>query len=289
MRGAKPERALEEALAERVAAGASDVLLAAVSGGPDSVALAALLARHAEGRGARVVLAHVNHGLRSSAGRDEAVVLALGTTLRLRVVTRALAPGAASEARLRTARYAVLASIARSVGARRILTAHHAGDQAETVLLALFRGTGPAGLAGIAPVRPMAGGLTLERPLLAVPKADLIAYCAARALPYALDPSNDDTAYRRNAVRAALAGLRQTFPRLDAAVARCAALVRDEEAGNPRALLRRTLREEVEGAAGDLRDVTFERIEAVARAVERRRPGRHHLRPGVEVTLRRTP
>lgn len=288
MRRARPERALETSFAEWVAARPGEVLVAAVSGGPDSVALAALLARRAEECDARLVLAHVNHGVRPSAGRDEGVVLALGTALRARVVTRALQAGPASEARLRSGRYTSLAAIAREAGAARIFTAHHAGDQTETVLLALFRGTGPAGLAGIPSARPLNGGLTLERPLLKVPKEELIVYAAARRLPYASDPTNADLGYRRNAVREALAGLRAQFPQLDAAVARCASLVAAEKDETARALLRRRLREEVAVATGDLRDVSFERIEAVARAVERGRPGRHHLRAGLEVTVRKS-
>jgi tRNA(Ile)-lysidine synthase len=286
MRGAKPERALEARFAECVAAQPGETLVAAVSGGPDSAALAALLTRHAAERGARVVLGHVNHGVRPSAGRDEGVVLALAAALQARAVVRALAPGSRSEASLRSARYAQLSAIAEETGAARVFTAHHAEDQSETVLLALFRGTSPAGLAGMPPVRRLAAGVSLVRPLLGAPRAALLAYCAERHLPYALDPSNDDQAYRRNALRTALAELRGVFPGLDAAVARCAAIARDEHSGSERAALRRRLREELAAATGHSRDMTYERLDAVARAVENRRPGRHFVREGVEVTIR---
>ena len=133
MRRAHPERALEKAVAEAVAASAGETLLAAVSGGPDSAALAALLAHHATECGARVVLAHVNHGTRSSAARDEAVVLSLASLLGVRALVRTLGPGERSEARLRGARYAQLVDSARESGARRVFTAHHAEDQTETV------------------------------------------------------------------------------------------------------------------------------------------------------------
>jgi tRNA(Ile)-lysidine synthase len=289
MRGARPERALEAALAEAVAARPGEVLVAAVSGGPDSAALAALLATHAAGAGARLVLAHVNHGVRPSALRDEGVVLALGTALRVRVLVRALDPGPKTEARLRTARYAALAEMARATGARRVFTAHHAEDQTETVLLALFRGTSPAGLAGMPPSRRLDAGISLARPLLGVTHRELIAYCAGRLLPYALDPSNDETVYRRNAVRQALGELRGSFPGLDAAVARCAAIARGERDASERSALRRHLREELMGAAGQVPEMTYERLDAVARALERKRPGRHYLTPGLEVTIRRSP
>ena len=286
MRGSHPERSLERLVAEAVRPRTGEVLVAAVSGGPDSVALAALLAHGAAPAGAHVVVAHVNHGARPGSDQDEAVVLALGSTLGLRVVTRRLEPGPAGEARLRRGRYAALGEIARNVGARRIFTAHQAEDQTETVLLALFRGTGPAGLAGMPPVRRLGAGLSLERPLLAATKAQLTAYALARRLPFALDPTNESPGYRRNAVRRALGDLRGSFPGLDAAVARWAAIARQERAGAEPALIRRDLRAELAAALGDARDLTFERLDAAARSVAERRPGRHFLRPGVELVVR---
>jgi tRNA(Ile)-lysidine synthase len=283
MRRARPERALEQAVAEKVAASRGETLLAAVSGGPDSTALAALLAEHAARAEANLVVAHVNHASRASAARDEGVVLALATLLGVRVVVRALVPGSSSEARLRSARYAQLADLARDLGVRRVLTAHHAEDQTETVLMALFRGTGPAGLAGMPETRRLAGGVTLVRPLLGTTHAELVAYCRSRRLPFALDPSNDDLAYRRNALRAALAQLRRSFPGLDAAVARSAAIARDDLTGDERGSLRRRLREELIAATGQVRDMSYERLDAVARALQRRRAGRHFVRPGLEV------
>jgi tRNA(Ile)-lysidine synthase len=275
MRGARPLAALEAALAERAALGAGETVIVAASGGPDSTALSALLAKAARTAGATVVLAHVAHGVRPGAAQDEAVVLAAGAALGVRVVATALPPGPAAEERLRTERYAALARVARTCAARRVFTAHHAEDQTETVLLALFRGTGPSGLGGMAPERELEPGLTLARPLLDVEPADLRRYCNARGLPYALDPSNLDTRYRRNAVRAALVELRASFPRLDAAVARCAAILREERAATPRAAVR----------AG-LRDLTFERLDTVARALEAGTAGRHFLGSGVEVVVK---
>ncbi len=285
MRGARPRAALETLVAERVAARRDDVLVAAVSGGSDSVALASLLARCARRAGATLALAHVNHGLRGRAWQDEAVVLALGTTLGIRAIARSLPPGRAAEARLRDERYATLAAIARELGARRVFTAHHAEDQTESVLLALFRGTGPDGLLGMASTRPLADGIVLERPLLGIEPAALRAYCGYQRLAYAVDGSNDDLAYRRNAVRSALVALRVSFPHLDAAVARCAQILRAEREETPRAALRQRLRLEVRAVTGDARDVSFERLDAAARALEEETPGRHFLRRGVEAII----
>ncbi len=112
-----------------------------------------------------------------------------------------------------------------------VATAHHAEDQTETVFLALLRGTGRPGCAECA-----AGGgwrrdwiwsvLSSE-----IPSETLREYCHARALPYAVDPSNADTTLRRNAVREALSALRPLFPGLDAAVARAAEVVAEERDG----------------------------------------------------------
>ena len=285
MRGAKPERDLELRAARDFAIASGEVVIVAASGGPDSTALAALVAMACAEVGGSLVLAHVNHALRRGAWQDEGVVLATGATLGARVVAVSLGPGSSSEARLRDERYAALADIARGARARRIFTAHHAADQTETVLLALFRGAGPAGLSGIPRTRELEPGLVLERPLLAVEPEELRAYCSLRHLAYALDPTNTDPAYRRNAVRASLPALRLAYPHLDAAVARCAKILGEERAGLPRAGLRERLRAELVATTGDARDVTFERLDAAARAIERGSAGRHFLRHGVEVVV----
>ncbi len=285
MRGARPFVALEAAVAATVDPRPGETLVAAVSGGPDSVALAALLLPAIRAVGGTLVLAHANAGLRPGSWQDEAVVLGVGATLGVRVLARSLPSGLADEARLRDDRYTALGDVARAVGATRIVTAHHAADQTETVFLALLRGTGPDGLAGMERERDLAPGLRLVRPLLGTEPEELAAYALAHHLPYAVDPSNADPAYRRNAVRAALASLRPSFPHLDAAVARCAAILREERAGDDRALARSGLRAAIAAATGDARDLTHERLDAAARALERGRPGRHFLRRGVELVV----
>jgi tRNA(Ile)-lysidine synthase TilS/MesJ len=194
-------------------------------------------------------------------------------------------PGRADEASLRGARYAALTELADVLGAAGIATAHTAEDQTETVLLALFRGTGLAGLAGIAPLRELPSGKPLLRPLLRATHAELLAELHRSGLPYVLDPTNRERRYRRNAVRSALAELRADFPQLDRSVARCAAIVRAELTGGERVVARRRLRVEL-AARGDLRDIPFERIEAALDA----RPGRRvFLKRGLEhATAERT-
>jgi len=279
MRGAKPERALDALVTGAVTFAAGETVLVACSGGPDSVALASVLDRVARESGFAVVLAHVNHGVRASAWQDECVVLSVAARLGRPVAVRALQGVASDEAALRDARYAALEQIARERGATTIATAHTAEDQTETVLLALFRGTGPDGLGGMPDERPLAAGLRLVRPLLRAGHDELRAELGRSGLPYVLDPSNADPRYRRSAVRAALIGLRAEFPGLDRAVARCAEILRDERDGDPRALERRALRERLR-EDGLLRDIPFERIEA---ALHARPEARVFLKPGLEL------
>ncbi|MBD5657585.1 MAG: tRNA(Ile)-lysidine synthetase, partial [Candidatus Eremiobacteraeota bacterium] len=125
MRGGRPDAALERTIRE-IPLAADETIVAAVSGGPDSVALATLLAGAASEAGATLVLGHVNHGLRASAWQDEAVVLALGAALRLRVRSVLLEAGSSAEERLRDERYEALTEIARDAGARRVFAARHA-------------------------------------------------------------------------------------------------------------------------------------------------------------------
>jgi tRNA(Ile)-lysidine synthase len=240
--------------------------------------MAASLDRVARSLGFELVLAHVNAGLRESAWQDECVVLSVAGRLGRVVRVAAPPPARDDEASLRSARYAALVEIASERKASAIATAHTAADQTETVLLALFRGTGLAGLAGMAPVSALPGGLRLVRPLLRVTHADLLDELHRSGLPYALDPTNRERRYRRNAVRAALTELRSDFPQLDRSVARCAQIVRDELAGGGRVEARRRLRAQL-ADRGELRDIPFERIEAALDA----RPGRRvFLKPGLE-------
>jgi tRNA(Ile)-lysidine synthetase-like protein len=283
MRGAKPERAIAAIVEEQLDLQRDATVVVACSGGPDSVALAELTVAAAERRGARVVLAHVNHALRDSSDQDEFVVVSVAMRLGCAVRIARLEGGRSDEAHLRDRRYEALAGIARESGAASVVTAHTAEDQTETVLLALFRGTGLEGIAGMPPRRRIAPGIDVVRPLLRVTHEQLRAQILREALPYALDPTNDATAYRRNALRAVLDELRREFPHLDASVSRCSEIVRDELAGTQVAKRRKAIRERLRGA-GELTDVPFERIEAAVRAFERNKRARVFIKPGVELT-----
>ena len=275
---------MEQALERDGVVARGDRLVVACSGGADSVALAAALAHVAKPMELELTLAYVHHGTRESAWQDECVVLRIGATFGIPVRVAALAAGSRDEAGLRDARYDALLELARERGANAVATAHHAEDQSETVLLALFRGAGPDGLAGIRARRPLAADVDLIRPLLRIPSDDLRYYCHVHALPYAVDPTNADASFRRNAVREALGALRPLFPGLDAAVARAADLVGDELAGEPRADLRRQVRDALAGQDA-LRDVDFAHVEAAVRALERGTSGRFHMKAGLELII----
>jgi tRNA(Ile)-lysidine synthase len=228
-------------LVERAVQGATDLfprgaaVLAACSGGPDSVALAAALVRCADGLGIRVIIGHVDHGLRPESARDaehvRSIAARLGVAFHLARLEGLDTSELGLEAAAREHRYRALASLARDARADRIATGHTRRDQAETTLLRLARGGGPGALAGIRRSRALSAEVLLVRPLLDVPRAATEAYCAAAGLHVLADPHNDDA--QRTRVR-----LRQLFPtlasalnpRLEEALAGTARLAADEDA-----------------------------------------------------------
>jgi tRNA(Ile)-lysidine synthase len=284
VRGTHPERALEQTLEQGGVIRKGDRVLVACSGGSDSVGLAAILAAIAKPMELTLSIAHVNHGVRHSAWQDEAVALRTGAALAVPVTIVALEPQKRDEATLRDARYDALIACAAERGANVVATGHNAEDQTETVLLALFRGTGPQGLAGMPSRRELTSGVDLARPLLRVEREQIRAYVQRAGLPYAVDPTNADGQLRRNAVREALVALRPLFPGLDAAVSRAAEVVGAELSGAPEAFLRRQVRDALRDHEA-LRGVDFEHVEAAVRALERGNTGRFSMGPGVEVTI----
>ena len=286
MRGAKPEASIEQRIERDGVIRRGDRVAIACSGGADSVALVHALASLRRSLELQLSIVHVNHGTRESAWQDECVVLRIGAAFGLAVRVVPLEGDRHDEAALREARYGALVEQAREAGAHVIATAHHQEDQSETVLLALLRGAGPDGLAGMRARRPLAAGIDLARPLLRVPSEELRRVCHAHALPYAVDPTNADRGLRRNALREALDALRPLFPGLDAAVARTAEVLTEERAGTQRADLRREVRAAL-AAQESLQDVDFVHVEAAVRALERGGSGRFHMKKGVELRIER--
>ncbi|MGA9529678.1 MAG: tRNA lysidine(34) synthetase TilS [Terriglobales bacterium] len=196
---------------------AGDRVAVAVSGGADSVALLLLLLELQNELGIVLSVAHVNHKLRSTeSDEDEQFVARLASDRELEFAscTAALNPpqGAGIESAARRLRYQFFRELARAGRASKIATAHTLDDQAETVLLRMFRGTGIRGLAGILPrLRLQDGGLSgiseasfcgeVVRPLLGFWRADLREYLRARGQDWREDSSNDDVSFLRNRVR----------------------------------------------------------------------------------------
>jgi tRNA(Ile)-lysidine synthase len=209
-------------------------VLVALSGGPDSVALLHVL-QTLERRGHLAVcgVAHFNHQLRGAeADADELFCRELAASLGLPIVVgrgdvRALAreSGRSIEDAAREARYAFLTGAMPALEAGAVAVGHSLDDQAETFLMRLIRGAGPAGLAG---VRPRAGAVI--RPLLDISRADLRDYAAGHGLRSREDSSNADIAIPRNRVRLELLPhLEQFSPAVAATLARNAALAREDD------------------------------------------------------------
>ncbi|HWG05242.1 MAG TPA: tRNA lysidine(34) synthetase TilS [Beijerinckiaceae bacterium] len=184
--------------------------LVAVSGGPDSMALLRLVAAWAEHRAYPVVhAATVDHGLRPDSRAEAETVHRWAADIGVAhsiLTWRGEKPATRIQERARAARYALLADHAKAIGASVLLTAHHADDQAETILFRLLRGSHVGGLAGMAAV-VRRGALSHIRPLLGTGKSDLVAFCQRIGQPYVSDPSNDNPRYARTRMRRLMASL----------------------------------------------------------------------------------
>ncbi len=210
------ERRVRAYAMEQMPALAAGRVVLAASGGADSAAMVGLLCEAGLASPATAVVAHFDHRLRDegAAVRDRAAVEELCTRYGLPIETGAWEEPRKGEAAAREARYAFLGVVAGRRGAAAVVTGHTLDDQVETVMLHMMRGSGPYGLAGMAPDAPWPlGGRDrprVLRPLLCIEREETRAYCAARGLRYVDDESNDDPSFLRNRVR------RDLLPQLDA-------------------------------------------------------------------------
>ncbi len=227
-----------------------ETVVVGVSGGPDSLCLLHVLRRLSPEINLNLHVAHLNHQMRGEEADADATFVAglaadweLPVTIeRVDVPALARAHKLAPEEAARRARYAFLAWVAEQIGARSIAVAHNADDQTETVLMHWLRGAGLAGLRGMLPATPLGDlrleigdivpfghwglatepsslksqvsnlqSLTLIRPLLEVPRADIEAYCAGHHLQPRFDRSNLDTTYFRNRLRHELIPYLETY------------------------------------------------------------------------------
>lgn len=269
-------------------------VLVALSGGADSVCLLWLLKRW-NGASA-LAAATVDHGLRSGSAEEAIRTGAFAKTLGVphRVLTwQGDKPDTGIEAKARDARYALLDRHARETGAEVLATAHTLDDQAETVLMRLAAGSGPAGLAGMRVTGRRPDGLMHARPLLSVPKSRLLATLRAEGIGWSEDPMNRDGAFARVRLRQAsgalsregltperLATLARRMARTEDALVHAAdaawsvhATCADEKISLARAaldlpeeILLRLLRRAIAGDAPPV-SLRFERLESLADAL----------------------
>ena len=210
------------------------IVLCAVSGGADSMGLLAWMQELSGSYGFTVAAAHYHHGLRPrTADRDEAFVRSYCESHAIPFYSEhgdvrraAQENGWSIEEAARNLRYDFLERTARKIHAVRIATAHSRGDNAETVLMNLIRGTGLTGLTGIQPVR----GLFI-RPLLDTSREEIEAYLAQRQIGFVEDETNHDPVYTRNRIRLEiLPRLRELNPRVEEALNQTASLLRQDDA-----------------------------------------------------------
>jgi tRNA(Ile)-lysidine synthetase-like protein len=239
-------------------------VVVAVSGGPDSLCLLHALAALRDELGCALHVAHLDHMIRGAESAAEAAFVAelarawglAATVESADVLALARARRANLHAAARDARYAFLARVAQAVGAQAVAVAHQADDQAETVLMHLLRGAGPAGLRGMRPVvaweewglgvwdweagsssspipnpHSLIPNPCLVRPLLATPRDAIEAYCAEHGLVPRRDPTNFDLGATRNRIRHELLPLLIEYnPRIVAALGRTAEVCAEDQA-----------------------------------------------------------
>ncbi|MBD0273692.1 MAG: tRNA lysidine(34) synthetase TilS [Acetobacteraceae bacterium] len=193
--------------------GAAPRLAAGVSGGSHSFALALLAADWARRRGGDLLALVVDHGLRPESGAEADGVLAALARRGIggRVLRLGLPPGPGAQERAREGRLAAMLAACAEAGRPWLLLGHHRADQAETVLFRALRGSGPSGLAAMAPQRAETTALLL-RPLLGVTPARLEAVVAAAGVAPIRDPANADPRFARAGLRRSLADPAGTGP-----------------------------------------------------------------------------
>jgi tRNA(Ile)-lysidine synthase len=304
-----------------------EVVVVAVSGGADSVALLLALKELVQGRkiDIEIIVAHLNHKLRGAASDADALwVASMAKRLGCRaevstsdIKKRVKKSGDNLEQAARRARYEFLAKVAKAIEAKLILTAHTMNDQAETVLINLLRGSGSGGLGGIEPRRPLTTGsaVTLARPLLSwATRQDTEAYCQSLSIAYREDQMNFDESFTRVRVRNELLPLLESFnPKVIETVVRSAEILREDDAAlesaaqrlleiasddneslhgdvlrvAPVALRRRALRLWLAQMRGDLRRIEHAHIVAIERLLASTGSGRVIELPGGATAFRK--
>jgi len=280
-----------------------DSVLVGVSGGPDSVALLCVLNILAPRFSLGLGVAHLNHSLRQEdSDHDAAFVESLAKTLDLPcyiqktdIRTYQRRHRLSTEEAARQVRYAFYSSVAKTHRFNKIALGHHADDNAELVLMYLFRGSGPLGLAGIPPVRDA----TVVRPFIEAGRADIMDFLDKNGIEYVCDRSNQDVRFLRNRVRRQLIPLlkKEYNPMIVQSLNRVSAISRAEDNWMealvtplydqavaavhdhetillisrlqllPAAAVRRIVRRALAAVKGNLRRISFRHILAITRLI----------------------
>lgn len=283
----------------------NDSVVVGVSGGPDSVALLHVLRALTERFSLKLGIAHLNHSLRQNDSDTDAVFVEtlserLGLPCHIHkedVHEYQIKNRLSLEEAARHVRYTFLNGVAEANGYHKIALGHHSDDNAELVLMNLFRGSGPLGLSGIPPVRDG----KIIRPLIRLRRAEIIDFLNQNRLKYVSDPSNRDTRYLRNRVRHKLIPLLKTDynPNISDTLNRLSSIILSEEAwiedvihplfeksvvnvkndrisfsvsmldGLHTAAQRRILRKAISRIKGNLRRIGFVNIDAVIDLLEK--------------------
>ena len=230
------EARLKAALERARFIGDDRLLVVAVSGGPDSLALLHSMLSLKENAGLRVHVAHLNHNFREEAEEDARFVATVARQLDLPATVEKADPLAyqremkisSFEEAAREVRYSFLARVVRDTRAAAVALGHTADDQAETVLMHIIRGSGIHGLRGMAELSTWQGRkrdheVALFRPLLEVTKEETVAYCRKRGIIFREDPANRLLRFTRNRVRRELLPSLESYnPRVGEALVRLA-------------------------------------------------------------------
>lgn len=180
-----------------------DRILVGVSGGPDSVALLYTLYALRHGLGIQLSVAHLNHGLRPQAAQEQSYVKGLAKTLGLPLFTKTIKlqkTKGSLEEKAREARLSFLLATAKKLKAQGIALGHHQDDLAETILMRILRGTGPAGIKSMYFKRDM-NGISLIRPFLKTNRCAIEKFLKERKIKFYTDASNFDKTFSRNKIR----------------------------------------------------------------------------------------
>ncbi|MDD3905219.1 MAG: tRNA lysidine(34) synthetase TilS [Candidatus Omnitrophica bacterium] len=294
-----------------------DTVLAAVSGGPDSILLLHLLARLKNKlRIKEIVVCNLDHGIRGKESSDDSMfVKKYSATLGLKFIHKkiklrsAKTGGLSMEEAAREARYIFFNNAAASVGADSIATGHTLDDQAETVLMRILKGASLKGLVGISPVRSE-GSFRMIRPLIELEKTEITDYLDAESIPYRIDSTNAEPIYFRNVIRGEIMPFLEKYnPRLKRSLFNLAEHLREdfefisqEKARaqrdivrvkgrvvemalkdiivQPRAIQKEILRDSLEKAGGEVKKLSFRHWKEIEALIRTGRKGNSVDLPG---------